>query len=154
MGTLFCGEWGKGPRAGLGWPMTSPSWQCSSRYGIIYYIFCGEVAQLVRAFGSYPKCRGFKSLLRYLPLKSGVRTLFSTLWNRPFKVLLYPACTLVYLRKTTGKRQRFSGRFFVCPTVGPSQSLAQFLLSCIQEYIYKDRSFIWNKVRTQADTSF
>lgn len=25
----------------------------------------GEVAQLVRAFGSYPKCQEFESLLRY-----------------------------------------------------------------------------------------
>ena len=28
-------------------------------------IFYGEVAQLARAFGSYPKCRRFKSVLRY-----------------------------------------------------------------------------------------
>ena len=26
---------------------------------------CGGVAQLARACGSYPQCRGFKSLLRY-----------------------------------------------------------------------------------------
>ena len=28
----------------------------------------GEVAQLARACGSYPQCRGFKSLLRYFLL--------------------------------------------------------------------------------------
>ena len=27
----------------------------------------GEIAQLARACGSYPQCRGFKSLSRYLP---------------------------------------------------------------------------------------
>ncbi len=29
------------------------------------YILCGEIAQLARAHGSYPWCRGFKSLSRY-----------------------------------------------------------------------------------------
>ena len=29
------------------------------------YIICGEIAQLARAHGSYPWCRGFKSLSRY-----------------------------------------------------------------------------------------
>ena len=33
---------------------------------VVIYIFCrGEVAQLVRACGSYPQSRGFKSLPRY-----------------------------------------------------------------------------------------
>ena len=32
---------------------------------LIERIKYGEVAQLARAFGSYPECRGFKSLPRY-----------------------------------------------------------------------------------------
>ncbi len=35
--------------------------------GIIKWSTCGGVAQLARACGSYPQCRGFKSLLRYFP---------------------------------------------------------------------------------------
>ena len=39
----------------------------SSPIGPIY----GEVAQLARARGSYPRCRGFKSPLRYLGVSIG-----------------------------------------------------------------------------------
>ena len=33
--------------------------------GVTIIFFCGGVAQLARACGSYPQCQGFKSLLRY-----------------------------------------------------------------------------------------
>ena len=33
--------------------------------GTTILIRCGGVAQLARAFGSYPECRGFESLPRY-----------------------------------------------------------------------------------------
>ena len=38
------------------------------------FYFCGGVAQLVRACGSYPQCRGFKSLHRYHYFFSPSRT--------------------------------------------------------------------------------
>ena len=37
----------------------------SNIYDIIILFVYGDVAQLARARGSYPRCRGFKSLSRY-----------------------------------------------------------------------------------------
>ena len=44
-------------------------------------LFYGEVAQLARAFGSYPECRRFKSVLRYHFLISFTLLRFSTEWS-------------------------------------------------------------------------
>ena len=48
----------------------------------------GEVAQLARACGSYPQCRGFKSLPRYSKaLKSLYFTGFFCLYKNRFVIL-------------------------------------------------------------------
>ena len=39
--------------------------QKKNKFVIMYLLSYGDVAQLARAHGSYPWCRGFKSLRRY-----------------------------------------------------------------------------------------
>ncbi len=41
-----------------------------------FYVLYGEVAQLARACGSYPQCRRFKSVLRYLECVAVLQHIF------------------------------------------------------------------------------
>ena len=77
----------------------------SSPIGPIY--ICGEIAQLARACGSYPQCRGFESPSRYggTLRRNPERFIFMTIeWSQSVHSIVLPVHKQKELRQWRGER--------------------------------------------------